>query len=223
MCLKRNFALNEWSRIKRRCNNARDIKASKNNFISKMIMNGYPSNLIKKWIKSSKNGASHNGRIEQEIFYLSVPFINDGINKLLKKSLSHLGLKIRLSHKSQRLISWLKPNFKKLNNKCSLANCKLNNKACSRTMVVYQCKCTCGATYIGSTERQLHIRIKEHYSLHSSALFQHRLLCNGTLSTTILSNSRDLTDLRLREAILINSLHPSLNRKEEVQPFHLVV
>jgi hypothetical protein len=33
----------------------------------------------------------------------------------------------------------------------------------------------------------------------------------------------DLTDLRIREAILIESLKPKLNRKEEASAFHLVV
>jgi predicted GIY-YIG superfamily endonuclease len=220
---KRNFAINEWNRILRKCKNARQVKKNRLIFISKMVSNGYPMNMIKKWTKTSKPTVCHTNNSNDGIFYLSIPYVNDGVNKAIRKSLAPLGLNIRLSHKSYKLMSWLKPVFKNVNNKCSLTRCKLRNKDCLKSMVVYECKCVCGASYIGSTERALHIRVKEHHSLHNSAMFQHRLLCDGVWTTRIIANGKDLTDLRLKEAILINQRHPSLNKKEEVKHFELVV
>jgi hypothetical protein len=220
---KRNFTINEWQRILRRCANAKDIKNARKVFVEKMSLNGYPTNLVKKWTKVSRLGNTQLNYGNQNVFYLSVPYINDGVNKLVKKSLAPLGLNIRLSHKSRKLMSWVKPALKQITHKCTLANCKLKTKDCLRTMVVYESTCECGASYIGSTERTLHVRIKEHHSLHSSAILQHKLLCNQKWRTKIIANGKDLTDLRMKEAILINEAHPSLNRKDEVIPFHLVV
>jgi hypothetical protein len=47
--LKRNFAINEWNRILRKCKNAYQVKKTRLIFISKMVNNGYPMNLIKKF------------------------------------------------------------------------------------------------------------------------------------------------------------------------------
>jgi hypothetical protein len=220
---KRNFILNEWNRICRRCATPNKIKKARDAYIEKMVLNGYPSNLIKKWTNTPNFGSYQRNKDTQGIFYLSVPYVNDGVNRLIRKSLAPLGLNIRVSHKSQKLLSWIKPNFKKLRKSCILANCRLKNNDCLKNMVIYECMCECGASYIGSTERPLHVRIKEHHSLHISAILQHKLICNRQWVTRILANGKDVTDLRLKEAILINSKQPSLNRKEEVSPFHLVV
>jgi hypothetical protein len=48
-------------------------------------------------------------------------------------------------------------------------------------------------------------------------------MCDEKWTTKIIANGKDLTDLRMKEAILINQHHPSLNRKEEVNHFNLVV
>jgi hypothetical protein len=219
--LKRQIVLNEWRRITKRCCSKLVMIKEKKRFIKKLVCNDYPVNLIKKWLHSAKRRYAAADSTDN-VFYLSIPFVNDGINKLIKKAIAPLGINVRLSHKSRRLQSWLKHDFT-ATSKCSLANCKLNDINCNKSKVVYQCVCECGASYIGSTMRPLHIRIKEHHNLSSSAIFQHKLNCNGKWHTKIKAYASDCTDLRFKEAILIKQIHPSLNRKEEILPFQLVV
>ena len=221
---KKQFVQNEWNRILVRCDDRREVKKSRKVFLAKLSNNDYPSHLVKQWTKSFIKQPQ---RVydDKKIFYMSVPFINDNVNNMVKRSLRHLGITVRLSHKSNKLQSRILPAFKKLPQKCKLANCLLKDHNCFKSMVVYEWKCQCGETYIGSTERHLHIRIKEHCLIQqNSAVFLHRLGCvNGKWTTRILANGVDITDLRLKEAILISNLHPSLNRKEECSHFNLVV
>jgi hypothetical protein len=223
--MKRNFVKNEWNRIVRRCSSRKEVNAMRKKFKSRLSANGYPTCLINKWLRPNSttrypNTKSNNP--DDKVFYLSTPYINDGVDRMIKKAVVPLGLNIRLVHKSKRLQSWLKPH-NNLPKKCSLANCKLKNKDCNRQMVVYECCCECGANYIGSTFRPLHVRIKEHHSIQSSAIFSHKMLCQGIWNTKVIAFGSDHTDLRIKEAILIDQNRPLLNRKEEVQPFQLVV
>lgn len=220
--MKRNFVKNEWSRIMRRCSSKKEINEQKKKLGFKLTANGYPGSLVKKWMRTVCRHPHSIRNNTDQVFYLSTPFINDGINRMIKKAVAPLGLNIRLVHKSNRLQSWLKTHQRNIN-KCSLANCKLKNNECNRRMVVYECICDCGANYIGSTIRALHIRIKEHHATQTSAIFGHKLVCQGNWKTKVIANGSDQTDLRLKEAILIDQLHPKLNRKEEVLPFLLVV
>jgi predicted GIY-YIG superfamily endonuclease len=220
-----NYVQNEWRRILRKCDR-HGIQKAKMFFQSKLRKNDYPEKLVKRWTSNVSRDILHrnnsNGNNDKS-FYLSIPFVNDGINKKIMRSLQPLGLKIRLSHKNYKLKSWLKAINNQPKLSCSLANCKLKDKNCLKSMVVYKCTCKCGANYIGSTERHLHVRIKEHFSLHNSAIYQHRLDCDNEWFTQILTHGNDLTDLRLKEAILIKKQRPSLNRKEEYVHFNLVV
>jgi hypothetical protein len=221
--LKKNVVISEWRRILRRCGSEKEISKEKKCFVNKLQYNDYPIKIVKKWLRTAqRNYLTYKSDNVNKIFYLSTPFINDGINKQVKKALTHLGLNIRLVHKSQRLDSWLKQRDSS-SNKCSLANCKLKNNFCNRNMVVYKYQCDCGANYIGSTIRPLHMRIKEHHNLTSSSIFEHKLICNGNWRVNIGARGNDLIDLRLKEAIMIDDFCPTLNRKEEVKPFHLVV
>jgi hypothetical protein len=220
MMAKRHYVQNEWMRILRK-SDKHDVKRAKKTLEEKLLANNYPQQLINKWTLSTTQ--RNRSQMNSKIFYLSIPYINDGINNMIKRSLRPLGLNIRLSHKNRKLKSWIKASTNQPIINCSLANCRLKNEHCLKSMVIYECKCTCGDTYIGSTERQLHIRIKEHFTLHNSAMFQHRLTCDNKWHTSILANGIDITDLRIKEAILIKQRHPSLNRKEELRFFNLVV
>jgi predicted GIY-YIG superfamily endonuclease len=187
-----------------------------------LAANGYPEALAKKWTHENHDQRRNNDH-SSKVFYLSVPFINDGVNRLVRKAIAPMGLNIRLAHKGLKLQSWIKPQQKRPNN-CLLRKCFLKTKDCCQTNVVYESKCTtCNASYIGSTLRNLHIRINEHHNLRSSAMFQHRLVCQGEWITSFISRGKDVTDLRLKEAILINSKRLMLNKKEEADYFQLVL
>jgi uncharacterized protein YlxP (DUF503 family) len=95
---------------------------------------------------------------------------------------------------------------------------------CLRTNVVYSLVCKqCQAQYIGSTKRHLHTRIKEHFTLSSSAVFSHKSVCRNEWTVSILSSCRNVADLRIKEAIHIKDSHPKLNKKEDLLKLSVIV
>ena len=107
---------------------------------------------------------------------------------------------------------------------CSVPNCITPRELCHATKVVYMFVCcVCRSGYVGSTKRKLHIRVREHVSSKSSAIFQHKLSCpNAKWNISIISRAKDPVDLRIREALEIHTRKPSLNNKEEIQNFRLL-
>ena len=82
---------------------------------------------------------------------------------------------------------------------------------------MYQIKCTsCDACYVGQTSRHLTTRIKEH--ANSNLLGAHFRQCNVELlmdNVSIITSTRIITQLLIREALAIKSLKPTLNRNDE--------
>jgi hypothetical protein len=91
-----------------------------------------------------------------------------------------------------------------------------------RSLVVYSLKCdTCGAEYIGKTERILCHRIKVHMNNSSSALKQH-LETNTDHhidfeNVKILDSAENDTKLRIKELLHILSRGPELNKQLGLQ------
>ena len=84
--------------------------------------------------------------------------------------------------------------------------------------VVYKVTClVCDATYIGSTIRRVHDRIREHMKSSSSSVYKHlKNNCqNSTISVSILDKERDPVNLRLLEALHIKRNKPQINSREE--------
>jgi hypothetical protein len=95
---------------------------------------------------------------------------------------------------------------------------------CLRTNVVYSLVCKqCQAQYIGSTRRHLHTRIKEHLTLSSSSVYSHRSVCGNDWIISILSSCRNVTDLRIKEALHIKDSHPKLNKKEDLLKLSVII
>ena len=107
------------------------------------------------------------------------------------------------------------PQFER---KCKIAACTINGKMCFEKMVVYgfEC-CSCGLRYIGSTERFLHQRVREHYTSPKSGVFIHKQACQSPFHLTILKRARDGTELRILEALAIREVNPALNSRDEIK------
>ena len=69
--------------------------------------------------------------------------------------------------------------------------------------------------YIGSTKRQLHQRIKEHYQSPASSVHQHRTQCQSDFDTCIITSDHSIKRLRLKEALSIRKNRPQINNKSE--------
>ena len=73
----------------------------------------------------------------------------------------------------------------------------------------------CQATYIGSTKRPLHQRIKEHYQSPASSIYNHRNICEANFEVIIIATDHKINRLRLKEAIVIRDNNPAINNKSE--------
>ena len=128
------------------------------------------------------------------------------------------GLDVRLSHRTFSLRSALN---KKASGPpvCKKKDCTLESRLCFRRNVVYQITCNkCFKKYIGSTIRDLHTRVAEHFNNVNSSVKKHMMSCNCTAvdtSVKILDHERRKGSLRIREAFFINKEKPEINSKEE--------
>ena len=108
---------------------------------------------------------------------------------------------------------------------------------CCQSTVIYEFRCaSCGASYIGSTIRNLHSRIQQHlgksvrtgkflFKPDPSPIRDHSLACD-TLVTgdnfSILGKTSALSDLRILESLYIFQRNPSLNNMSSSSPLHTV-
>ena len=92
---------------------------------------------------------------------------------------------------------------------------KIENHLKSR--VVYQIKCSnCDACYVGQTSQHLITHIKEH--ANSNLAGGHFRKCNVELlmdNVSIITSAKTIAQLMIREALVITSLKPILNRKDK--------
>ena len=152
----------------------------------------------------------------EDIFYLKMPHVSDEIDARIRRAFTSENIKIRLTHRYTTLRTYL--NRKPINEACKISGCKLNDPTkCTRKKVVYKIKCsTCHQYYIGSTIRALHLRMKEHLHSEQSSVFQHQKQCkSSSFSCEILATAEDQANLRLKEALLIKKMKPTINSRFE--------
>ena len=89
----------------------------------------------------------------------------------------------------------------------------VNLKKCG---TVYQIHCEkCNKEYVGETARSLEIRVKEHQSRSSSAIYEHCRLEGNSVDPTktkVLLTEVNTFKRRIKEAIQIKLTKPALNR-----------
>ena len=207
--MKRATIDNEIKRITERTTSQAELSKEIKRFEDILICNGYPNDFIRKNRKMKKNIVRRN----LPVHYISLPFVSDSINTKIKRIFWNEGINLRIYHRNRTLRQVLRKQ--KPQQACTMKNCPLHSPECYRKLVVYQVTCSCGDTYIGSTKRPLHQRIKEHLRMATSAIFNHRLSCSGSFSTKVLSSAKDCIDLRIREALFISSRRPTLNGRDE--------
>jgi hypothetical protein len=213
--IKTNVIINEWERIKTKCGQGMaQIKTERSRFKKKLLLNNHHK--IPKLSLRPKPVVVKD--IQDPIFYLNIPFIDDTTNTLLRRALHPLGLNIRFAHKSKYLKDYFIKHSSSLRKpSCNINNCYLNNELCFLKFVVYKATCSkCNQFYIGSTKRFLHLRVKEHLIMKSSNLFQHHSICHNVWNFNILSRSNNITDMRIKEALFIQHLRPDINKKENL-------
>ena len=89
---------------------------------------------------------------DREYLYLSCPYINDdAINRKIVKCFQREGLPVRLYHTTYSLRNASGPRNRVY-------------KICNKRNVMYEIRCSkCEGAYVGSTIRNLHDRVYEHF------------------------------------------------------------
>ena len=212
---KRNFVRNEFQRVEDRCSSQSSLRTAKSELSRRLRINGYSDAFISQNSKATRTTAA----TSPEPFFLTIPFLGEAVDSGLKRLFSKSGLNVRISHRSRTLRNVLANQPPVKSKTCTIKNCPLRSSGlCFRKMVIYYISCDmCGANYVGSTIRFLHVRIREHLTVRSSPVFRHSILCPGQFKTSVLRSAKDPVDLRFSEALEIRSRCPSLNTQEDTR------
>ena len=96
---------------------------------------------------------------------------------------------------------------------------------CQKTYTIYHLICLkCHNFYAGMTTRTLHIRIKEHLNTRASSFHKHLVKCknNIILSIRIEAIVHNVSNLRIKEALLIANLYPQINSRLELNTEYII-
>jgi hypothetical protein len=220
--VKRDILRNEMDRRIERCSSTTGVTRHLDNFKRIVRRNGYPENFIHQSTKQRKN-REHKNMNKDKYMYFEFPYINDTIDRQIKKIFKEVDLPVRIFRKSRTLRNAL--SAKPTKEECRMRTCQLKNEQCLIKNCVYQLKCDkCHEVYIGSTTRAFHARFKEHMTSKTNSVSTHRSSCQSTFTTKILARENDPVKLRFKEALLINSNNATINsraEREELQ--HLII
>ena len=210
--IKRAVVRNEVNRICARSSSQADRDSNLRRFRNVLELNDYPNEFINN-VTTNTSRRRHKNR-DSHFFYLRLPFLSDYFNSKIMHIFKKYNLPVRTYHRSRKLRNALKRPSKR---NCSLPNCPITpSDFCLSTNCVYCLECEeCSATYIGSTIRPLHIRIREHFNSTRSSVYAHKTLCGANFRVSVLGRESDCTSLRIHEALLIRSLRPIINSRQE--------
>ena len=224
-----NTIKNEIKRIKSLCSNEITAKENINKYLTHLENNfGFNKQLINNITKNNNKNKNKNNKIKK--FYMSIPFINENINKHINKILRKEKLPIILTHKSKSLQNELRNDTDTKTSQCKNTPCFVNNpNICNTKCIIYKIFCkSCKQNYIGSTIRRLHDRIKEHFTQKTSSIYKHQQKhtnknINETYTIKILHKDTDTINLRIKEAIIIRKMKPQINSREELNELDFIL
>lgn len=229
---KVNYINNERNRIDDKTSSLDQKITNQNKFNEILEINNYPKEIIKKssHIRQKRSRQSKNKNTSKNYNYLSMPFISDSFNSEVRNMFKKENINIRISHRSYTLRNKLAKSTNTRNIICTKNDCYLKNNLCLRKNIVYEIKCNkCNNCYIGSTIRELHIRVSEHLKSSSSSIYKHLISCNNIYNkqinehpfeVKILACENDPINLRIKESLLIRKHRPLINAKEEQCQFN---
>jgi len=180
--------------------------------------------------KPRPNSSSVNKKSFDNNSVLKLPFLNTHTNNQINKIVAASNLPIRVVYiPGPSISSIFRPRCQNVNT-CLCDICGNFDKiSCKWTNLVYQFSCIhCHLTYIGKTTRTLAERFSEHSSSikkldKKSALAEHLQTFHVDkdhnifqFSLSILKKCRSPTQTAIFESMLIQQLHPEINRKHEM-------
>ena len=165
----------------------------------------------------------------KQIIYIRFPYISKYMNEILNREIR----KIMLNHLPQIDLRLAIYNNYKIRSFFKIKD-KLPNDLCSSIVYLFSCS-KCSLEYIGSTTRNLTVRVDEHRGISSrtscplvrplnSSIREH---CNSCSSNFNINNFKIINkatyneELRIMESILIKLRKPTLNVDDTAHPLYI--
>ena len=164
-----------------------------------MQSNGYPANFLRD--ENARRRPRDTNTKPEDYMYFEFPYINDTIDRQVRKIFKEIELPVRIYRKSYTLRNALRDTPR--TQECRMKNCQLSNDQC--------------------LIRTFHTRFKEHMTVDTSSVSAHKTNCQASFTTKIIARDHDPIKLRFKEAILIQRHSASINsraEREELQ--HLI-
>jgi hypothetical protein len=220
---KERIVSNEKLRIMERCHNKEQAQRELTKFDGKLRMNGYNEEFIQRTNKSQTRVRRRRQTASAKPFLFTAPFVGDKVDRQLKSLFKKMGIPVIMAHPSKTLRSALQKK-RTQSQRCNIENCACPKDLCFSSFVVYLFKCSvCHSRYIGSTKRWLHLRVREHLTMDTSAVYKHKMHCpTAQWEISILAKAKDLVDLRIKEYTHIRQKKPQLNNKEDTNLYCLL-
>ena len=227
---KISIARNERSRIITRCSTIQGQRQENSRFDHTLRLHNYPQEVINKTYHglsapkqydNPQQGSANNSISRPPTFRMKMPFISDKVNGTIRRIFAREGINVQIVHASYSIRNALARRPPQAT--CNKRNCPLSDPTmCTKQSVVYIMTCkVCNQFYIGSTIRNLHTRVDEHYKSPQSSVHRHMQYCVSTntpqFKTGVIAQVRDPLNLRIREGIEIASRRPTINSREEFE------
>ena len=135
-------------------------------FNVKLRSNGYTTEDLQRLGPARRRRGPRRPRLEGPVHYLDLPFLGESAERRIRRAFTREGVNIRVFRRSTSILDVVRPRRQELR-KCSWPTCPTAATALCfikncMNQVTYE---PCGQSYVGSTTRPLHERIREHTEL----------------------------------------------------------
>ena len=208
---KRNLVKNLNHRIKNLV--TEDLQNNEWQKVKELLMkNSFPAKFIDEQIQ--KKDTFETELIENKDDkkqYITIPYVkktSEKFAKNIKAVFESIGVKVRITYRSEKVGKYfsLKDSISSLYQSCLVYK--------------FMCPGDLNNQYIGETERQLFVRIKEHVTPTNSAVFKHIENCvfctnckNIYNCFKVIKTCTSYNELLSSEALLIKKFQPNLNNQ----------
>ena len=133
MMTKINIVKNERNRILTRCSNPTMRIEHNEQFNNLLLRNGYPRNYINRTYSTQdarhrrQQGYQENMITQQKVFHVKMPFINDRVDRGLRKISKSEGISVRFYHDNPSLRSILQMEGEKERKTCNDSGCPVSH------------------------------------------------------------------------------------------------
>ena len=187
------------------------------NFRNHLLEREYNNSFTNKAISNTNRRRNRPTNIDNHIFYMDIPFVNDQIDNKIRNPSNQKGIIVRIDKKTTNLSNLLRPKReKKLN--CTNNSCNIkNNKLYYQKNVVYNLKCSgCHKKYIGHTKISAHKnpRTQNRHSISSPSTLN--FLFQQSIYYINFTERKRLHKCKTVRGHLNREHQPELNNREEV-------